>query len=229
MRCCRQRPMRSQNYVFRKHELRKRRGKPRCPQSSIIELIDVLWAQFCFTEHQRPGQSAARTCTGSALPAPRRPSSTCLPPSVLSGFGGAGFVGSGSGSDGGSGDGPSGGGKSGAGSNGGGKSGGGSNGGGMSGDGASGGENADGGSHTDDGPRIVECMLYDVQGLCLLNEYASSSFTRRKGPPSDGPSPPSPRPWRACRRSSPDWRARSRRAWRRGARTVSMHETLPQR
>jgi hypothetical protein len=92
----------------------------------------------------------------------RRPSSPCLVSSATSGFGGADVVGAGSGSDGSSDDGPSGGGASGG--------------------GASDGENADGGPHTDDGPRTVECMLSDVQGICLLNEDTSSSFTRQTGP-----------------------------------------------
>jgi hypothetical protein len=98
----------------------------------------------------------------------------------MSGFGGAGFVGAGSGSDGSSDDRPSPGGMSG----------GGTSCGGPSGDGASGGANADGCPRTDSAPHTVECMLSDVQGLCLLNNDTSSSFKREAGPPSDGPSPP---------------------------------------
>jgi hypothetical protein len=115
----------------------------------MIELIDVRNGRLRFTVHQRPGQllQCARART-------RRP--RLRPPAV---FGGAGFVGASSSSDGSTDDRPSGGGKSS---------------GGASGDGASGGENADGGPRTDDVPRTVECMLSDVQGLCLVNEDTSS-------------------------------------------------------
>jgi hypothetical protein len=150
----------------------------------MIELIDVLKGRFRFTVHQRPGHLLQRARARTRRPRLRPPAVFPLPRSLryvrL-----AGFVGVSNGSDGSSDDGPSGGGKSS---------------GGASGDGASGGENADGGPRTDDVPRTVECMLSDVQGLCLVNEDTSSSFKRQTGPPIDGPSPPSPQRWRACMR-----------------------------
>jgi hypothetical protein len=83
----------------------------------MIELIDVLEARFRFSQctSDPDGFCSSHVPELGVLACARRPSSPCLVPSAMSGFGGAGVVGAGSGNDGSSDDRPSGGGTSGGG------------------------------------------------------------------------------------------------------------------